>query len=547
MKIVAAVFADFHTAPLGGRSVLLEPLAGRPLLSHTLRRVACIEGLDGRCLVVRPRDEAAARETLAAVGLADRIELLPIDSGARPRRELLTAARVWNPAGWRGTPLGTTWFDEYVEPVEVGRVLEATGAHAALCLDGHQPLLDVPIASQMVQRMRDAGGATKMIFSQAPPGLAGIVLSRAQVRDLLSLGCHVGILLSYRPEVVRLDPIGTDACLVLPVQIAGTALRLTGETRRSRELLEALVAALGADCDAHRICAWVREHADALAEPLPLEIELELTTQASLPQTRLRPRGERVPRRELEDLVAVQRMATELGQYDDRRVVLCGHGDPLRLAGFEQVCRILRAAGIRAIGVVTPLVDLSDTALETLLTVPVDLVEVQIDAHRAETYRQVHGSDAFQRVVANVERLCALRRQRVCPRPIVACSLTRCAATLDDLDPFYDHWICRTGAAVLRGYHDFGGLLDPDPLIPTVPPVRGPCRRLSHRLTLLADGSAVPCDQDVAGQLVLGNWRQQRLAEIWAGQRLQRLRAAHRSATLDTVPLCGRCQAWHVH
>ena len=544
MKIVAAVFADFQTAPLGGPSQLGAPLAGQPLLVHTLRRLAHVEGLDGRYLVVQPRDEPAARELLAAHAPAG-IELLPIDSGQRPRRELLTAARVWNPSAWRGTPLGTTWFDEFVEPVEVGRVLEATGAEAALCLDGHQPLLDVPISSAMVQHMRDQTNTAKMVFTQAPPGLAGIVLSRRQIAELLELTCPLGILLSYRPELVRLDPITSDNCLHLPMPVVTAAARLTGDTRRSRELLEELIAALGPQCDATAVCRWIHEHRPHEREPLPVEIELELTTRTPLPGTTLRPAGERVPTRELSDLEAVARLAAELAAWDDRRVVLAGFGDPLLHPQFGEICGILRDAGIRALGVVTPLVELSETHIETLLTTPVDLIEVQLDAHSRETYHQLTGRDAFEQVVANVERFYTLRQQRVCPRPLVACSLTRCAATIDELDPFYDHWIRRTGLAVLRGYHRFGGALPADSLIPMTPPVRTACRRLASRLTLLADGAAVACDQDFAATQPLGDWRQQSLHEIWHGPRRADLLESHRRGCWDDHPLCARCDAWH--
>ncbi len=541
MKIVAAVFADFATAPLGGPSALRAPLGGEPILIHTLRRLAHVEGLDARFLVVRERDEAAARELLEAHALTG-VELLPIDSGQRTRRELLTAARIWNPSAWRGTPLGTTWFDEFVEPAEVGRVLEATGAEAALCLDGHQPLLDVPIASGMVQHMRDETNAAKMVFTQAPPGLAGIVLSRAQISELLELTCPLGILLSYRPELVRLDPITSDNCLNLPLPVVSTAARLTGDTRRSRELLEAALATLGPRCDAVTLCRWLARERDALAEPLPVEIELELTTRTHLPDTTLRPRA---PLRELDDLHAVARLAEQLAEYDDRRVVLAGFGDPLLHPRFAEVCRILRSTGVRAIGVVSDLLELSDETLETLLTVPVDLLEVRLDAHSPETYRRVHGRDAFAQIVENVERFCTIRQQRICPRPLVACSLTRCAATLDDLDPFYDHWIRRTGVAVLRGYHTFGGRLPADSLIPMTPPVRTACRRLDARLTLLADGTAVACDQDPAADQPLGDWRTTSLAQIWTGPERRRLLEAHRRGDLARWPLCRACDAWH--
>lgn len=115
MKIAIAVLADFSSSLLGGPEVLSAPLAGGTMLGHTLRRAAQIEGADVRCLVCPPRDEQPARAALAASVAADRFELIVTDDTPRPRRSLIQSARKWNLDAWRGSPLGTTWFDEYVD------------------------------------------------------------------------------------------------------------------------------------------------------------------------------------------------------------------------------------------------------------------------------------------------------------------------------------------------------------------------------------------------------------------------------------------------
>ncbi|MBU0617367.1 MAG: hypothetical protein KKI02_06605, partial [Planctomycetes bacterium] len=121
MDIVAAVFADFAETFLGGPSQLLARLGSRSVLAHTLTRLRRVSGLERRCLVVQPRDEEAATAVVRELGLTDSIDVLAVDDGARPRRRLLRCGRKWNLEGWRGSPLGTTWFDEYVEPLYVGR------------------------------------------------------------------------------------------------------------------------------------------------------------------------------------------------------------------------------------------------------------------------------------------------------------------------------------------------------------------------------------------------------------------------------------------
>lgn len=557
MNIVAAVFADFQRAFLGGPSLLHASLAGTPIIVRTLRRVAQINNLERRCLAVRAADEPAARAAVSNAGLTDAIEVLPLDDGRRSRRELIRCARVWNLDAWRGTPLGTTWFDEYVEPLVVARVMDRYGCEAALCLDACQPLLDLDIAQAMLRHQRERADDAHFVMTQAPPGLAGIILRRQAVRDLLDNNIPVGLLLSYRPESPRSDPVARAECLRLPAGIVQTAARFTADTRRSRELLDRALTDLGEPCTTVALCDWLRA-AEPYQRPgpLPREVELELTTADPLPESRLRPRGARVPRRELDDPARVTRLAEELAQWDDRRLVLGGHGDPLEYPHFIDVCRRIRAAGVRALGVVTSLVNLSDGLLEELMDVGVDLVQVRIDANRAATYRGVHGRDCFAAVLTNITRVQKARMDRVCPQPILAPSLTRCDETLEELEAFFDRWVHTTGWAIIEGYNEYCGVLPPDMLLTLTPPSREPCRRLTSRLTLLADGTVPFCSQDVAATTSAGNWFDQSITDIWAGPTCSAaapspnrlpitvVRAAHAGRRWPDLPLCSDCHEW---
>lgn len=543
MNIVAAIFADFESTFLGGPSRLCEPLGTHRVLEHTLRRLARVTGLERRLIFVRPQHADAAAAAVQRAAAAAPFDLLPTDRGDRPRRALFRAARKWNLESWRGGPLTSTWFDEYVDPVAVAAVLEQTGAAGVLCIDGHQAALDVEIASAMIAQQVRSGGEARFTFSPAPPGIAGIVLTRAAVRELLEQRTPVGVALGYRPEIPQGDPLTRAGCLHVGAAISQTAARLVADTRRSCELLQAAFRELGPACHAAELCAWLRVPGRERAGPLPIEVELELTTDDPLPDTTLRPRGARVPRRQLTDLAALARLADELGAYDDRLVYLGGFGDPLLFAELGRVLRLLRDGGVAGIAVGTTLVELSDAAFDALFEYGVDILHVRIDATTPETFARVHGAAAFAPVMANLERIESARRDRAQPAPIVVPSLVRCAATIAEQEAFFDGWIRRSGSAAIEGYNDFGGLLPPDGLISLEPPIRTGCRRLAGRLMLLADGTVARCGQDYGGSQPLGNWHSEPLTDIWAGRRLAALRDAHSGLALDAT--CRACHEWH--
>lgn len=559
MKAVAAVFADFEETFLGRPATLLHELAGKPILRRTLERLVVVEGLAQRCLLVSARDADRAHALLTEWQLDAQIELLPSDPGRRPRRSLIRSARKWNLTGWRGSPLGMTWFDEFCEPLCAAIVLDHSQADAVLCLDAYMPLLDPRIATQMLARAAELEAEAKFLFTQAPPGLAGVLLRRGMVRELLESDTPLGLALAYRPEGPQGDPINRPPCLPLDPDILHTAARFTGDTQRSREVLEAGLAALGEAADARAWCRWHTALADdrppagvapngrctkPLQPPLPDEIELELTTEDPLPGSLLRPRGPRVPPRQLTDIAALNRWLSEFAAYDDRLLVLGGHGDPLLHPDFPQVCQAARAAGICGLAVKTPLVELPEPALEALFVARVDLIQVLLDADSPGTYATVHGRDAFQTVISNIERVLNLRKERLSPQPIVVPTITRAAPTLHEIEPFYDRWIRVAGWAVIEGYAEFGGKLGPDSLLSAVPSFREPCRRLSRRLMLLADGTVSTCDQDVAGRQPLGEWRSTAIRECWQGNAHQVLCAAQARLDFAALPVCQACKEW---
>lgn len=545
MKSVVAVFADFVNGPLGGMSALHEQLNGQRTIEHTLRRVARVQGASAYCVVVRPRDAHAANEAVRRAGCEEFVEVLAIDDAPRPRAHLIQAARRWGSNSWRGTPLSTTWFDEFVEPLATARVLDHYGAESVLCLEGHQAAFDPALASDMIDHQERQLADAKLVFSPAPPGLCGVILRGDTVRDLLEGQFPLGMLLTYRPEIPQPDPLTKPVCMPVAPHIAGTRARLMADTRRGRELLAAAMADRGADADAEAICDWFAAASNTPRDPLPIELEIELTTDDLLPAATLRLRGARVPKRHLDDIAALRRIATELAEYDDRRVMLGGFGDPLLHPRFPEICATLRNAGVACIGVVTPLVELRDEIVEALFSTPVDLVQVRVDAHSAATYQRVHGADFHERVIGNVMKLEETRQARTAPRPIVICSLTRCAATIDEMEVFYDHWMRTLGGALIEGFDSYGGRLAADTLIPLTPPIRRACQQIERRLLLLADGTVPQCDQDFTGQSRLGDWREASLASLWGGDAITRLRQLHSTGHWNDMPLCSGCTSWH--
>src|SRR5262249_32871460 len=147
-------------------------------------------------------------------------------------------------------------------------------------------------------------------------------------------------------------------------------------------------------------------------------------------------------------------------------------------------------------------------------------------------------------VLANIERIETARREANCPQPIVIPSMTRCAATQSEIQPFFDRWTQTLGWASIRGYDRYCDALPPDDLMPLTPLVREPCRRIESGLMLLAGGGALVCSEDMTGAMSFGDGETESLRQIWRSQPRRILRESHSRLALGGLPACQKCGEW---
>ena len=549
MKVIAAIWADLQLTPLGTRARLTEEIAGQPVLRRTVERVSRAQRIEEvHVLCPEPLYEQCGR--------------LLADTGARvhhydgtwpPYCALVRAARKWSLSSWRGGVGYTTAFDEYTHTPILSGLLKQVAADAVLCVPPAAPLFDPGLADRMVEEREAAGEEVRLTFTQAPPGIAGILLDTDVVHELVAKNIPPGWIFAYKPDNPAKDLIFQPCHCEIPAPLRYAAGRLVADTRRSFERVSAILAD-HPDPDAERIGQWLLANEQNIIEPLPCEVEIELTTNDPYPDALLRPRGHRLARTGVIDPAIVERVAQELCAYDDSLMVLGGFGDPLRHPQFEDILqRIPRPApgkpGVFGLALQTSAVDLTPELARRMIDVGLDVLVVNFDAWTPELYDrlQAPGGEASGKLdsaIARLEQLAQMRQERRLVAPIVVPQMTKAKQNVHELDEFHDGWIKRWGAVQVTGASHYAGQFPDHRVINMAPAAREGCRRLRSRCLVLADGSVTCCDQDYQGKYVLGSLHESSLAEIWHGADFERLRAVHRSGNFEVNPLCVACNEW---
>ena len=548
MKILAAMEVDLEVTPIGTQSRLARELGGVTVLRRTVeqvRRMRHITALYVQC----PSRQVQRCQTLLD-GTDAIVQARAV--GPPPWGSLVRAARKWALDGWRGGIGGTTCFDEYVDCRLLSELLESVEADAVLCVPPAAPLLDPALADQMIEHRRALQDQTRVVFTQAPPGVTGLLLDAELIREIGQRNVPVGWLFSYQPDNPRKDPIFQSACCDIPLELRHATGRLIADTDRSMRTVHELLDNHNPP-DAATIGRRLRRREVDNTEPLPREVEIELTTDDPYPDALLRPRGARVGRRGPIDPRIVERVVEELVRFDDSLLVLGGFGEPLRHPQFEKILDLIRpqhGAGVFGLCVRTAAVDLTDGHIEAMIAHRVDVLNVTLDAWTSELYSQLQSpndpaSADLEAVQGRLDRLTQIRMEQRSVHPVVVPEFTKARENLDELDDFYDGWLRRTGAVCIGGYSHRAGQCEDHAAMSSAPATRTPCQRLRSRCVVLADGRIALCDQDIRGLQTVGRIGEQSLEQIWRSQTYERIRTAHRENRFDPTPLCAACAEWH--
>ncbi len=420
-----------------------RPFAGRPALALTLERLARTEGLSNIAVITDDAD--ACRAIVAGAKLPARPLVIGVSRAERhPRAAAVAAARRFTPHSWRGGIAGLTAHDEVFDAPLILRALDELNADAALFAGADWCLIDPRLASELLARHRENPGANPLVFTQAPPGLAPMLIARPLLSDLAAAqnsgdsNATIGTLLGYTPLRARADPIAKPCCVQIDPLVRSAAQRFIADTA-SIELLEAALAASGlnpasASASADQIVAAMHSHLSDHSPAAPGFITLELADHAG---------------RFIDESLA-RRIISAIASFAPHaaltlRAATSSPADAMDHPAWSDLIRAAKDAGL-AVHARTML--RRDDAPALALAAEPDVLSIDCIAGDAVTYAQLTGRSDFERVMNNVEAVLAARAENRSPMHVVP-RLTRRDEVYDAVENFIDRSLVFAGAAVL--------------------------------------------------------------------------------------------------
>lgn len=265
--------------------------------------------------------------------------------------------------------------------------------------------------------------------------------------------------------------------------------------------------------------------AGAIPLPAPLTVYVEPTNRCNLscsfcPQS-LADYRERAGYWEHIDMGLYRKVVAELATMGLKSLKLYFFGEPLLHPHIGEIVRLAKTACTR--------VELTTNAMPLTERTAQELIDAELDYLRVSVYSDIQHPE---NVIRNVRRLYELRGAR--KRPFIFAKVFNLQEQ-QAVSVSYTGIVDEVG---VEGLHSIGSDMI------QIGRLAGPqiaCPYPFYNLVVRSDGNVVPCCVAWETSLIIGNVKDQTLAEIWRGEKLAAIHRLHLAGQGRSLAACHSC------
>lgn len=222
-----------------------------------------------------------------------------------------------------------------------------------------------------------------------------------------------------------------------------------------------------------------------------------------------------------------------------KRILLFLFGEPLMHPEIVEMIRYIKSKGL-AFHLTTNGVLLNNEMGKAILRSGVtsaDYVTFSILGFSGKVHEMVMKGVDHARVVENVLDFVENRKKLAINGPVIETVFYSIPQNEHELAPFLDYWghivdHAIDGGKAVQAFIEQG--------VPIAPRKRT-CVQLWERMAVHWNGDVAMCGEDVNGDWIVGNLREQSIGEVWRGEYLSRIKKIHKQGMFGKISLCEYC------
>jgi len=232
------------------------------------------------------------------------------------------------------------------------------------------------------------------------------------------------------------------------------------------------------------------------------------------------PRDDMHRRQGIMSVELFRKIVDECAELGITHVRMHNYGEALLDRRLVEKVQYAKECGIREVGMISNGSLITDKVARGMIEAGLDAINISVDASGKEVFEATRLGLNYDKVIANIERLIALRDERGKRRPKLILSFVRQDNSAEE-QHFIDHWRKRADKIHITDLHNWGGTLNQES------DVNFPCYRPWLTFTVLWDGRVSLCCADFDGREILGDLRTSTIREVWNNDAYRAARRAH--------------------
>lgn len=253
--------------------------------------------------------------------------------------------------------------------------------------------------------------------------------------------------------------------------------------------------------------------------PLPEIVQIESTNICNA-KCVFCPRDDMHRKQGVMDMALFRKIVDECAALGIEHVRMHNYGEPFVDRSLVEKVRYAKQAGIPQVGMISNGSLITEAAARGMIEAGLDAINISVDASGREVFERTRLGLKYDKVIGNIERLVAIRRELNRTRPKLILSFVRQNDSTDE-QAFIEHWRQIADKIHVTDLHNWAGTLNQQS------EVNYPCYRPWLTFTALWDGRVSLCCADFDGRTILGDLRTSSIREIWNSDAYRSVRRQH--------------------
>ena len=233
-----------------------------------------------------------------------------------------------------------------------------------------------------------------------------------------------------------------------------------------------------------------------------------------------------------------------------KSVRLCYINEPLIRPDLDQFIKYSSDAGILDVIITTNGTLMTKAVSKKLIESGLTKLNVSLDAATKETYDKVRIGGEFEKTVKNIHDFLDIRKDLGKKLPKIRLSFVISKINQHEYNEFVKYWENKVDSLGIQHVQNpFGEGKFEDKTRgnhfmienKNSKPSKFHCSEPFKRLTLRSNGDVLPCCSFFAVDMIVGNWKNTSLEEIWNSQKMRELREIHKKGEYYENRVCKNC------